>query len=129
MGIASPALFAAVLADGGEGREGRSTSSIPLTRQVGSGTGAAVAGIVFAATLTARQIARPSTRAHTCPPSSTPLRLTYLAVAAVSASASSPACGCAATWRPRAGRGRGRRRAWPSSVAEAAAEPAVRGTG
>ena len=35
MGIASPALFAAVLADGAEGREGRSTSSIPLARQVG----------------------------------------------------------------------------------------------
>src|SRR6185312_10670849 len=56
MGIASPALFTAVLADGGQGREGRATSSIPLTRQVGSGTGAAIAGIVFAATLSAAQI-------------------------------------------------------------------------
>ena len=73
MGIASPALFAAVLADGGEGREGRSTSSIPLTRQVGSGIGAAVAGIVFAATLTrAPGRTRPSTPAPTCPRSSTP---------------------------------------------------------
>ena len=72
MGIASPALFAAVLADGVEGREGRSTSSIPLTRQVGSGTGAAVAGIVFAATLDgAPGAARPSTRARTSRRSST----------------------------------------------------------
>ena len=75
MGIASPALFAAVLADGGEGREGRSTSSIPLTRQVGSGTGAAVAGIVFAATLSrapdpggrARRRARPRRRPRGAP--------------------------------------------------------------
>ena len=44
MGIASPALFAAVLAEGSAGREGQVTSSIPLARQVGSGVGAAVAG-------------------------------------------------------------------------------------
>ena len=37
MGIASPALFAAVLADKVEGRESQATSTIPLTRQVGSG--------------------------------------------------------------------------------------------
>jgi MFS family permease len=51
MGIASPALFAVVLADGDEGREGKSTSGIPLARQVGAGLGTAVAGIVFLASL------------------------------------------------------------------------------
>ncbi|MGZ4430514.1 MAG: hypothetical protein ACXVYV_02595, partial [Gaiellales bacterium] len=51
MGIASPALFGAVLADAETGREGQSTSSIPLARQVGAGVGTAVAGIVFAASL------------------------------------------------------------------------------
>ncbi len=56
MGIASPALFAAVLADKVEGREGQATSTIPLTRQIGSGVGAAVAGIVFAAVLTSHQM-------------------------------------------------------------------------
>jgi MFS family permease len=85
MGIASPALFAAVLADGGEGREGRSTSSIPLTRQVGSGTGAAVAGIVFAATLTAHQIRAAEHAGAHVPAVVHAVRLTYLAVAAVSA--------------------------------------------
>jgi len=85
MGIASPALFAAVLADEVEGREGRATSSIPLTRQVGSGTGAAVAGIVFAAALTAGQVrAAEHVGAHV-PSVVHAARLTYLAVAAVSA--------------------------------------------
>jgi MFS family permease len=85
MGIASPALFAAVLADGAEGREGRSTSGIPLTRQVGSGTGAAVAGIVFAATLTAGQIhAAEHSGAHVDAVVHA-ARLTYLAVAVVGA--------------------------------------------
>jgi uncharacterized membrane protein len=84
MGIASPALFAAVLADGGEGREGRSTSSIPLTRQVGSGTGAAVAGIVFAATLSAQQIRAAEHAGAHVPAVVHAVRLTYLAVAAVS---------------------------------------------
>jgi MFS family permease len=51
MGIASPALFAAVLTAGAEGREGRATSSIPLARQVGAGLGTAAAGIAFAAAL------------------------------------------------------------------------------
>jgi hypothetical protein len=51
MGIVSPALFAVVLEDGDEGREGQATSSIPLSRQVGSGTGIAIAGAVFAASL------------------------------------------------------------------------------
>jgi hypothetical protein len=85
MGIASPALFAAVLADGGEGREGRSTSSIPLTRQVGSGTGAAVAGIVFAATLSAHQIRAAEHAGAHVPAVVHAARLTYLAVTAVSA--------------------------------------------
>ena len=51
MGIASPALFGAVLNDGERGREGRSTSSVPLSRQVGAGLGTAIAGIVFAISL------------------------------------------------------------------------------
>jgi MFS family permease len=51
MGIASPALFSAVLSDGDRGREGRSTSSVPLSRQVGAGLGTALAGIVFALSL------------------------------------------------------------------------------
>jgi hypothetical protein len=51
MGIASPALFMAVLQDGVPGREGRSTSSVPLSRQVGAGLGTAVVGIVFALSL------------------------------------------------------------------------------
>jgi MFS family permease len=83
MGIASPALFAAVLADGAEGREGQSTSSVPLARQVGSGVGAAIAGIVFAATLTAAQVhaaERSGARVHDVIGAA---RLTYAAVAAV----------------------------------------------
>jgi hypothetical protein len=56
MGIASPALFEAVLADGDSGREGKSTSSIPLARQVGAGLGTAVAGIVFLASLSDQAI-------------------------------------------------------------------------
>jgi MFS family permease len=85
MGIASPALFAAVLADGGEGREGRATSSIPLTRQIGSGTGAAVAGIVFAATLSAGQIRLAEHAGAHVPAVVHAARLTYLAVGVVSA--------------------------------------------
>lgn len=56
MGIASPALFEAVLADGDSGREGKATSSIPLARQVGAGLGTAVAGIVFLASLSDQAI-------------------------------------------------------------------------
>jgi MFS family permease len=83
MGIASPALFAAVLADGAEGREGQSTSGIPLARQVGSGMGAAVAGIVFAATLTSAQVtAAERANAHV-PAVVDAARLTYLAAALV----------------------------------------------
>jgi MFS family permease len=85
MGIASPALFAAVLADGLEGREGRSTSSIPLTRQVGSGTGAAVAGIVFAAALSAHQVQAAEHAGAHVPAVVHAVRLTFLAVSAVSA--------------------------------------------
>jgi chromate transport protein ChrA len=83
MGIASPALFAAVLADGAEGREGQSTSSIPLARQVGSGMGAAVAGIVFAAALTSGQVHNAEqTGAHVSAVVGA-ARLTYLAAAVV----------------------------------------------
>jgi hypothetical protein len=129
MGIASPALFAAVLADGSEGREGRSTSSIPLTRQVGSGTGAAVAGIVFAATLTASQIAAAEHAGAHVPAVVHAVRLTYLAVAAVSA-VGVVAC----LWLRRDVDAPGRTRPRPGAdVAEYAqdggAEPVVRGTG
>jgi MFS family permease len=84
MGIASPALFAAVLADEVEGREGRATSTIPLTRQVGSGTGAAVAGIVFGAALTSAQVHAAEHLGAHVPAVVHAARLTYLAVAAVS---------------------------------------------
>jgi MFS family permease len=83
MGIASPALFAAVLADGAEGREGRSTSSIPLARQVGSGMGAAVAGIVFAATLSSAQVRAAERAGAHVPAVIDAARLTYLAAALV----------------------------------------------
>jgi hypothetical protein len=83
MGIASPALFAAVLADGAEGREGQSTSSIPLARQVGSGMGAAVAGIVFAATLTSGQVSAAERAGAHVPAVVGAARLTYLAAAVV----------------------------------------------
>lgn len=83
MGIASPALFAAVLADKVEGREGQATSTIPLTRQIGSGVGAAVAGIVFAATLTSHQISASEHVGAYVPEVVDAARLTYAAVAAV----------------------------------------------
>ena len=103
MGIASPALFAAVLADGAEGREGRSTSSIPLARQVGSGMGAAVAGIVFAATLDVgaghrgRARRRARARRHRRRPPDLPRGR-----ASSACSGSRPACGCEATSGPSA---------------------------
>jgi hypothetical protein len=83
MGIASPALFAAVLADGAEGREGRSTSSIPLARQVGSGMGAAIAGIVFAAALTSAQVHDAERAGAHVPSVIDAARLTYLGAAVV----------------------------------------------
>jgi MFS family permease len=81
MGIASPALFSVVLADGDEGREGKSTSGIPLSRQVGAGLGTAVAGIVFLASLSDAAIrAAEKTGAHV--PAVVPAaRHTYLAAA------------------------------------------------
>jgi hypothetical protein len=129
MGIASPALFAAVLADGSEGREGRSTSSIPLTRQVGSGTGAAVAGIVFAATLSAHQIQAAEHSGAHVPAVVHAVRLTYLAVAAVS-SVGVVAC----LWLRRDVEAPGRSRPRPEAdvadfAPETGTEPAVRGTG
>jgi MFS family permease len=83
MGISSPALFAAVLADRREGREGQATSSIPLARQVGSGVGAAVAGIVFASALTAHQVALAQRSGAHVPSVVDAARLTYIAVAGV----------------------------------------------
>jgi MFS family permease len=85
MGVASPALFTAVLTDGVAGREGRATSSIPLARQVGSGLGAAIAGVVFAASLTAGQVAAAQHSGAHVPPVVHAARLTFVAVGAVSA--------------------------------------------
>jgi hypothetical protein len=129
MGIASPALFAAVLADGVEGREGRSTSSIPLTRQVGSGTGAAVAGIVFAAALSAHQVQAAEHAGAHVPAVVHAARLTYLAAAAVSA-VGVVAC----LWLRRDIEAAGRARPAPAADvpelrADGVTEPAVRGTG
>ncbi|MGN6380381.1 MAG: MFS transporter [Gaiellales bacterium] len=83
MGVASPALFASVLQDGTEGREGQATSSIPLARQVGSGVGAAVAGIVVAATLSAGQMAAAQHAGAHVPAVVHAARLSYLAVAVI----------------------------------------------
>jgi MFS family permease len=81
MGIASPALFSVVLADGDEGREGKSTSGIPLARQVGAGLGTAVAGIVFLASLSDAAI-RAAEKTGTHVPAVVPgARHTYLAAA------------------------------------------------
>jgi MFS family permease len=128
MGIASPALFAAVLAGEVGGREGRATSSIPLTRQVGSGTGAAVAGIVFAATLSAAQVAASEHSGAHVPAVVHAARLTYLAAAAVSV------VGVAACfWLRRdidtPGRSHGRPQADGPVPAEAEGEPAIRSAG
>ena len=104
MGIASPALFAAVLADGGEGREGQSTSSIPLARQVGAGLGTAIAGMVFASSLSESTI-RAAEQAGAHVPAVVPAaRHTYVAAAALGAIGV-----IACRWlrrRARAGRGR-----------------------
>jgi len=51
MGIASPALFTAVLSDHEPGREGQATSSVPVARQVGAAVGTAAAGVAFALSL------------------------------------------------------------------------------
>jgi len=129
MGIASPALFTAVLADGGEGREGRATSSIPLTRQVGSGTGAAIAGIVFAATLSAHQISAAEHAGAHVPAVVHAARLSYVAVTAVSAIG---VVACFWLRRDLAAPGRADRplpEVAEFPAAEAGSEHAVRGTG
>ena len=81
MGIASPALFAIVLADGEEGREGKSTSGIPLARQVGAGLGTAVAGIVFLASLSDAAIRAAEKSGAHVPAVVSGARHTYLAAA------------------------------------------------
>jgi MFS family permease len=128
MGIASPALFAAVLADKVGGREGRATSSIPLTRQVGSGTGAAVAGIVFAAALSAAQIQASEHSGAHVPAVVHAARLTYLAAAAISAVGV-----IACFWLRRDVESPGKRHERPATgLAELAGdggEPAMRGAG
>ena len=83
MGIASPALFASVLLDGEEGSEGKATSSVPLARQVGSGVGAAVAGIVVAAVLTSSQMAAAEHSGAHVPAVVHAARLSYLAVGVI----------------------------------------------
>jgi len=128
MGIASPALFAAVLAGEVGGREGRATSSIPLTRQLGSGTGAAVAGIVFAAALSAAQVAASEHSGAHVPAVVHAARLTYLATGAVSV------VGVAACfWLRRdiqpPGRSHERPAADVAAAAESEHEPAMRSAG
>jgi MFS family permease len=83
MGVASPALFASVLLDGEEGSEGKATSSVPLARQVGSGVGAAVAGIVVAAVLTSSQMAAAEHSGAHVPAVVHAARLSYLAVGVI----------------------------------------------
>jgi MFS family permease len=83
MGIASPALFAAVLADGDEGREGQATSSVPVARQVGAGLGTAVAGIVFALALSEQAIRAAEREGARVPAVVDGARLTFVAAAAL----------------------------------------------
>jgi MFS family permease len=83
MGVASPALFASVLLDGEEGSEGKATSSVPLARQVGSGVGAAVAGIVVAAVLTSSQMTAVEHSGAHVPAVVHAARLSYLAVGVI----------------------------------------------
>jgi MFS family permease len=85
MGIASPALFEVVLADGDAGREGKSTSSIPLARQVGAGLGTAVAGIVFLASLSDQAIKAAERKGAHVPAVVPAARHTYVAAALLSA--------------------------------------------
>jgi hypothetical protein len=85
MGIASPALFEVVLADGDAGREGKSTSSIPLARQVGAGLGTAVAGIVFLASLSDQAIRAAERKGAHVPAVVPAARHTYIAAALLSA--------------------------------------------
>ena len=85
MGIASPALFELVLADGDAGREGKSTSSIPLARQVGAGLGTAVAGIVFLASLSDQAIQAAEKKGAHVPAVVPAARHTYIAAALLSA--------------------------------------------
>ena len=85
MGVASPALFTAVLADKREGREGRPTSSIPLARQAGAGVGTAIAGLVFESSLSESTI-RAAEKAGAHVPAVIPgARHTYVAAAALGA--------------------------------------------
>ncbi len=85
MGVASPALFAVVLADGEQGREGKSTSGIPLARQVGAGLGTAVAGIVFLASLSDAAVRAAEKSGAHVPAVVTGARHTYLAAALLGA--------------------------------------------
>ena len=85
MGVASPALFTAVLADKREGREGQATSSIPLARQAGAGVGTAIAGLVFESSLSESTI-RAAEKAGAYVPAVIPgARHTYVAAAALGA--------------------------------------------
>ena len=85
MGVASPALFTAVLADKREGREGQATSSIPLARQAGAGLGTAIAGLVFESSLSESTI-RAAEKAGAHVPAVVPgARHTYVAAAALGA--------------------------------------------
>ncbi len=110
MGIASPALFGVVLADADAGREGQSTSSIPLARQVGAGVGTAVAGIVFAASLSQSAIHAAERQGAHVPAVVPGARHSYLAAALLGAIAVA-----ACRWM-----GSGRRIERPAAAADAA---------
>jgi len=79
------ALFAVVLADGDEGREGKSTSGIPLARHVGAGLGTAVAGIVFLASLSDAAVRAAEKKGAHVPAVVPGARHTYLAAALLGA--------------------------------------------
>jgi MFS family permease len=81
MGIMSPAMFSVILRDGVEGYEGRSTSSIPLARQIGAGLGTAVAGIVFVTSLSDQAIRLSEREGAHVPAVIGAARHTYLAAA------------------------------------------------
>ncbi len=129
MGIASPALFTAVLADGGEGREGRSTSSIPLTRQVGLGHGCGHRRHRLRRDAQHPQVSAAEHAGAHVPAVVHAARLSYLAVTAVSAIG---VVACFWLRRDLAAPGRAERllpELAEFPTADAGSEPAVRGTG
>ena len=129
MGIASPALFTAVLADGGEGREGRATSSIPLDPAGRLGHGCGHRRHRLRRDAQSHQITAAEHAGAHVPAVVHAARLSYLAVTAVSAIGV-----VACFWLRRDSGGPGRAERSLPEVAEfptagAGSEPAVRGSG